>query len=85
MSYAEIMKYFDSEEERACFGTEYSISRGVGTTPAKSAAWWLRSPGGWIAGYPHTAAYIFAGYYWDITVNCPDCGVRPAMWVDLSL
>ena len=85
LSYTELMKYLNNLDERACYATEYSINRGVGTTPAKRAAWWLRSPGGWISGYPNTATYVMAGYDGSITVNCADCGVRPAIWVDLSL
>ena len=90
LSTKEANKYFASDELRECDLTK-SAGQYWGKYYAKSGSytWWLRTPGSNIASYGYTIYYsshvnddgrIFLTSGSGLGV----CGVRPAMWIDLS-
>ena len=82
LSIEEAELYFKSDAERACVSTEYAVARGA-TNESGFCFWWLRSPG----KMEECAAFVFnLGYTFDYgrMANLGDCGVRPAVWVNMK-
>ena len=87
LSIAEVNRYFDTNSLCLCGATAYADDQGPGIFMDDDGwrEWWLRSP-----GYNHyKTACVAAGYHSDIVDdfgndNLDDCGVRPALWIDLD-
>lgn len=82
LSIDEASNYFKSDAERACVSTEYAVARGA-TNESGFCFWWLRSPG----KMEECVAFVFnLGYVFDYgrVANLGDCGVRPAVWVNMK-
>ena len=81
LSITEANKYFSSDSERRCQGTEYCYALGAYEDSNSNCEWWLRSPG----IYSDSAAFVDNygsvldnGSYVDVL-----CGaVRPALWIN---
>ncbi len=88
LSYAEAWKYFASNTDRYCAPTDYAILRGAETSTKytiegkPTCMWWLRSPG----ETSNSAAGIMKfGGVEPFAVHHINVGVRPALWLNLSL
>ena len=82
LSLAEAEQYFDNDNKRQCWPTEYASKRGVHTYTREGCFWWLRSPG----GYQDLAASVLSNGSITCTGNGVDHisnAVRPAIWVKL--
>ncbi|MBE6908983.1 MAG: hypothetical protein E7474_05200 [Ruminococcaceae bacterium] len=83
LSIEEVNRYFGSDDDaRKCRGTAYCHAQGAAKSSDGFCWWCLRSP-----GYISDNA---ANIYYDGSVDecgnnflCDDCGVRPALWIDL--
>ena len=88
ISYAEAEKYFPDNESRRAAPTDYAVARGVKINNyyeidgRKCGMWWLRSAGQdqWRVGMSYFYGELNYSYATKDVV-----GVRPMMWVDLSL
>ena len=55
------LKFFESNEARACFPTAYAVARGARTGGNGTCYWWLRTPGeGTPGGGSNRAACVFS-------------------------
>ena len=89
LSMDEVYKYFDSDEERVCFVTDYAKEKvGVAffqdTENEKArCTWWLRSPGN---DQYDAAAVIYNGRVndWGYDVDDNRYTVRPALWINIK-
>lgn len=86
LSYRETTTYFPEVNARKASGTEYARANGakflgMTTLGYGETDWWLRSPGSNL----NEAAYV--GVVRDINTKgvADKIGIRPAMWVDLSI
>lgn len=78
LSANEVLKYLRSKRLRSCEFTRYAYGNGGGVTKL----WWLRTCGNyqkWVACVDSSISYL------GIEATCVDIGVRPALWVDLSV
>ncbi|MBP3921846.1 MAG: tetratricopeptide repeat protein [Ruminiclostridium sp.] len=76
LSAEEVEKYLQNKNDRICYATNYASYYGINE-------WWLRTTGG---DQVH-AAYVDEDgdiSYYGTSVANGRCGVRPAMWIDLS-
>ena len=85
LSITEANKYFSSDSARQCKPTEFAVAGGANVNSSNGNCWWwLRSPG----GTQRCAACVFddgfVGEY-GYGVDDDDCGVRPAMWIDIGI
>ena len=86
LSIDEVRKYFNNDRARMCKPTGYAIFQGAYEELEYEVGygiWWLRSPG----VQQNRAAVISCGGLVGARgnlVHCTDCGVRPAMWVDVD-
>ena len=76
LSLEEAEMYFEDDEDRRAFPTEYAIARNVWVREKTGTVWWLRSPGSIsnIAAEVGTDGALI-GYY----VNYSGFAVRPAL------
>lgn len=84
LSVEEAEKYFATENKRKCTATEYAKEQHVYTSNNKYAWWWLRTPGNaqsQAAQVDNLGNILLDG----VTVTSSTRGVRPAMWIDMSL
>lgn len=83
LSVDEVKKYFPSDEERECEPSIYAKKQGADVYDNGNCKWWLRS----IGMYEYLAAYInYDSYIYDFGGETHNhYGVRPAMWIDLSV
>ena len=93
LSINEAIEYFYSDSERKCKATEYAIFSTsthyssvfeLRVTDDGYCFWWLRSTGAYdeySAVVSHNGSIYSAGLSRDYV----DVGVRPAMWIDLSI
>ena len=88
LSYAEVNRYFPSNEARLCTGTNYAFSHGLTRSEKNrkiddkpAARWFLRSPG--VVG---TTVFVVSGGgvidWWNTREDAQ--GVRPVLWIDLE-
>ncbi len=84
LSSAEAALYFANDAARACQPTAYALARKVYRGGNHNCWWWLRTPG--------NSTYNFSRVSGDGEINefgvyqdHDETGVRPAMWIDLSL
>lgn len=83
LSSEEVLDYFDSEEERKCFPTDYAIARGAYTNDETGTCWWwLRSPGDW---QDYAMKVIESGSLLGFSVHDVSTAVRPVLWVSDSM
>lgn len=82
LSIDELNTYFDSEEARICYPTDYAIDNGV-NVKNNACWWWLRSPGvsRCIAVDVLDGGYVYS--HGD-SVNVDNIGVRPALWLSVE-
>ena len=84
LNMAEVNQYFPNAQRRLCLPTQYSIANGVWTNSSGYGEWWLRTPAliqsGDAVPVPGGAVYSDG----TRAINSP-AGVRPAMWVDLTM
>ena len=76
LSAEEVEKYLQNKNDRICYAANYTLYYGINE-------WWLRTTGG---DQVH-AAYVDEDgdiSYYGTSVANGRCGVRPAMWIDLS-
>ena len=83
LSVYEAKGYYRDEHERIAQGTEYALRKGLGVNLLDdNSPWWLRSPD--IDDYCIDARCVSSdGCIPGEDVRCPDCGVRPALWIKL--
>ncbi len=84
-SYAEIIKFLPTKNDRMCYPTDYALKRGANKSKkvysnGRTSWYWLRSP-----AYANNALVVD----WDGTVESayishPYGTVRPAIWVDIN-
>ncbi len=86
LSYQEAAAYFPNANERKVFGTEYARAQGakflgITTIAFGETDWWLRS-----SGTVQTDA-SFIGVFGDLNTKAVSdkIGIRPALWLDLSV
>ena len=85
LSATEADRYFDSNEERACYASAYALANGAAKNETNGHSWWwLRSKGS-IEGNQAICYTIgeceMSGHAVETTVNV----VRPAMWIQPGL
>lgn len=90
LSIDEADKYFETDEERTAPASDYAKEIGVALDYTNTNCdWWLRSPGYSPAGGSQRyAKHVYrTGYVSESgrPVNQNDIGVRPAMWIDLTV
>lgn len=79
LSISETYEYFNSDHERSCAPTAYTIAKGVNVSDGK-CIWWLRTNG----FDASVAARVLPDgriNYCGFHVDSDDNAVRPAMWV----
>lgn len=83
LSIRQANKYFSSNSERICQGTEYCYARGAYEAENGNCRWWLRSPG---ASSNSAADVSVSGSVSHIgdSVDYGGGAVRPAMWINLG-
>ena len=84
LSISEAKTYFNSDEDRKCKATEYTIENGIFVNDDDGNCWWwLRSPGNdadRAACVNRLGAVDVYGYF----VNSDTGGIRPALWINLE-
>ncbi|MCR4892296.1 MAG: DUF6273 domain-containing protein [Lachnospiraceae bacterium] len=87
LSLNEAKMYFSENEARMCPPTAYALSQGavlsnVFSPSGEGTRWWLRSPGfdNGSASYVNIDGTID---HHGFIVRTGDCGVRPAMWIQM--
>lgn len=96
LSILEANKYFSSSSTRQCQGTAYCYAQGTSENEDGNSKWWLRTPG----HESDEAAFVFGdgniddfGFEVDNEesvlnngeyVDLYNCGVRPALWINLG-
>ena len=84
LSIPEVNKYFASNSERRCRGTEYCYAQGAYRANNGCCLWWLRTPG----DIPSTSVFVlYDGSVYDFgyfTYANFDGAIRPALWLDLA-
>ena len=84
LSIPEVNQYFASDTERQCKPTAYAIAQGSGVnTSLGTCWWWLRSPG---SDSVSAAGVTYAGSvtHYGGAVHRVNCGICPAMWINLD-
>ncbi len=84
LSISEALRYFSSDDARACTPTAYASAQGACHSSVTKNAWyWLRSSGHYL---DYSAGVSFDGsvYNKGNPVNYTDDSVRPAMWIDYT-
>lgn len=80
LSYQEVTKYFQNENDRLLKSTKYAVSKGCYTNASGNVAWWTRS-----AGLTETSPeYLASAGDFGVRnheVNEKIIGTRPAMWI----
>lgn len=88
LSIAEVNQYFQSNIERNCAATKFAVKKGAPhysiANPDGDTWWWLRSPGNERIRAT-TVYYDGEVYEYGSIVSSVRLGIRPAMWIDLSL
>lgn len=85
LSVTEAENYFSSNSARKCKATKFAEKNGVHNTASeKGCAWWLRTPGAY-AGEVMEVLPSGSMDYYGANAGFSLVGVRPAMWIDLSL
>ena len=84
LSIEEAEKFFSSDEERIAKATDFAVQNGTKTDSEGNCIWWLRTSG---IDSKRFAVVSNAGYIYEIGsyADFDDRGIRPAMWIDLSL
>lgn len=84
LSIEEAESFFSSDEERIAKATDFAVQNGTKTDSAGNCIWWLRTSG---IDSKRFAVVSNAGYIYEIGsyADFDDRGIRPAMWIDLSL
>ena len=80
LSVKEVEKYFENKSVRM-YGTKY-LSNKLGLTQSQYIEWWTRTP-----GYKNSNA-VYVTSSWNsagMPVDWATYGVRPAMWIDVSI
>lgn len=82
LNVVEAEKYFDSDWDRQCKGTEYALDQNV-STDGVYCNWLLRQPHKFGTTVP---CVNFEGSTNDgVNVSAERTGTRPAMWVDINM
>ena len=82
LSLEEAETYFQGDEYRMAYATDYMIAQGTMLTGSNTANWWLRSAG----AKKVSAAYVKDDGQIDDYgqgVKITNIGVRPAMWIQM--
>lgn len=90
LSIKEVYKYFKDEEERLAKGSTYALKQGLWTSKIKESNYWLRDSKDVDASSLNSncSGYVRSyGLVNELGRNVDElgCGIRPALWVDLSL
>ncbi len=85
LSVTEAETYFASDNARKCKATKFADSNGAHNTASeKGCYWWLRTPGHYVGELVEVFPSGSLDYY-GANAGFSLVGVRPAMWIDLSL
>ncbi|MBQ8595351.1 MAG: hypothetical protein IJ406_05310 [Oscillospiraceae bacterium] len=84
LSIEEAESFFSSDEERIARATDFAVQNGTKTDGEGNCIWWLRTSG---IDSKRFAVVSNAGYIYEIGTYADfgERGIRPAMWIDLSL
>jgi hypothetical protein len=83
LSIDEAKRYFSGDDDKIAFTTPYAEKQGVGVKKGKGW-WWLRSPGDdaeYTMCVRHDGSFFETGRSVHLDYN----GVRPALWLDMSI
>ena len=84
LSDAEFNKYLEGTDYAIGYTTQYARDRGVQSGPISgTSVCWLRSPGESLV-YVSTVSYVGELNSMGVYSYSASCGVRPAMWVNVS-
>lgn len=79
ISITQMNKYFSITWVTHGFPSAYAKAQGLSTSGVDSCQWWLRTASN---GYVNASFVEWDGTYSGTSVGY-NCGVRPAMWIDL--
>lgn len=82
LSAKEIRGYMKDNESRICAATEYAKEQGVFTVQGNHCCWWLR-PTGRVSNEVPIVDIFGKIDEKGVDVFTEDCGVRPAIWVNI--
>ena len=88
LNITEANKYYSSDETRRCSASDYAIAKGVKASDTYSingkptSTWLLRTPGGSASLITCVGQSGGFGDYYGISAGV-DCGIRPAVWIDI--
>ncbi len=78
LSYEQAENFFENEDDRECYPTDYAMWNGAIVNTEHHLSWWLRSPG----SVQYAAMSVEdGGYLDDNSVGADWIGVRPALWI----
>ena len=85
LSYEQAENYFENDDDRECYPTDYAMWNGANASYEHHCYWWLRSPG----NNQHFAMYVnydgrlgSSGAYLQYDrLDSDNTGVRPALWI----
>ena len=83
LSITESNKYFSSDRDRKCKGTDYCYARGAYQTSIGYCWWWLRSPG-YDTNIAANVSSDGSVFNYGNSVHNSNGAVRPAMWINLE-
>ena len=84
LSYQEAVSYYTNDEERVALCTDYAKVQGI-YDEENGYDWWLRSPDNIHANCACIVTENGSnGRYDSKEVDCTECGVRPACWINLE-
>lgn len=84
LSMQEAYRYFDSDQARQCFGTEFCYASGAEKGQGGACLWWLRTPGietSTVSVVLDDGSVFPNGFS---SGHLPNLAIRPAMWIDLN-
>ena len=80
LSYEQAENYFENDDDRECYPTDFAIWNGAYFNNEYHCSWWLRSP-----GYAQSRAMCVYGdgdlHAYRVSVDIGSLGVRPALWI----
>ena len=83
LSIDEVNTYFNADEARVCYSTEYAKTKFVIGNSEGTCWWWLRSPG-MLSSYAVTINIDGTVRYNGSSVDNNNGSIRPAIWINLE-